>query len=153
MKQPKFLMILLIAVFTLSSCSEENITLQEDTLDNTTVRAAAPKPSLVNYNNWCGNGPQVKLRFNHCQNYATFYVNVFTSNGVHIYSWPVDNPLLNFNVTTSIGSSPFTFPDGTTTCSLLTEGQTYYLKAGIYDVTALLPLADSFYVPYAHCEC
>jgi hypothetical protein len=153
MKQPKFLMVLLIAIFTLSSCSDENITLQEDTVESIAVRASAPKPSLVNYNNGCVNGPQVKLKFKQCHNYATFYVNVFNSSGVHVYSWPVDNPLLNYNVTTSIGSSPFTFPDGTTTCSLLTEGQTYYLKAGIYDTMASVPLADSFFIPYSGCEC
>jgi len=154
MKKIQFILLFVIAVFAFSSCSKENPINEEATSESKLYRPAGPIIDLVNYGTYCGNGPQVKLRFTNCATYSTFYVNVFRTNGTHVYSWPVDNPYLNANVTVGLGSLPFTYPDGSTTCSLLYEGQTYYVVAGEYSNMIGIPSSDSFTVSQLiGCDC
>lgn len=151
MKKTK-LMFFLIAIFVLSSCSNESLSLQEGVLESNDTRAPAPKPNLIYSNDFCTNGPQVKLKFNNCHYSSTFFVNVFKADGTHVYSWPVDNPNEDYYVITSIGSTPFTFPDGSTTCSLLIEGESYFLSAGAYGTTGA-SASDTLYIPITGCKC
>lgn len=147
------------ATLLIFSCSKEEINSTETQIQIQIQNAykiskvKAPQPHFENYSDLCANGPQIKIRFSDCHYSSTFFVNVYKSNGTHVYSWPVDNSSLEEYVAVTVGSLPFTYPNGDTTCSLLSEGNTYY-----FDVTNSPSMSfsysfNNFYVPVNGCKC
>jgi len=152
----KLFMQLACIMMLVFSCSKEEVpSSQIETQNNVEFnRNRAPQIHFENYTNFCGNGPQVQLRFSDCDYSSTFFVNVFKYNGSHVYSWPVDNPNLNDSVGVIVGSTPFTFPNGLNTCSLFIEGNTYYFSISYTSSnTVFSDTYDNFYIPVTNCEC
>lgn len=155
MKKLKLFMQVLCISLVVFSCSKEGITSAEIETQNAskTSKIKAPQPYFENYSDLCANGPQIKIKFSTCHYSSAFFVNVYKSNGTHVYSWPVDNSSLAENVAVTVGSLPFTFINGDTTCSLLSEGNTYYFDVTNSPSMSFSTSFENFYVPVNGCEC
>jgi len=160
MKEIKLFIQLAYIMLLVFSCSKDEVPSNEVKQQNKAEinRQKGPVVQFEQYSNICDDriGPEVNLWFSSCHYESIFFVNVFKTNGTHVYSWPVENPNLNENVWVTIGASPFTFPNGSRSCSLLSEGNSYYFNASPNVPDTVVEDGeshDSFYVPVKRCHC